>query len=168
MNSILKRFLLVSSFYLLAPTAGAFDLGESLSSGAEALSTANEVSGEAQTLVGQLQGQLGVTETQAAGGTSALMQLAQSQLGDSAMSSLTDQVTGLSGLMGGGAEGGLTNSLLSGISSMDGVQQAFSALGMDSGMIQQFAPMVLDFLKNQGIGSGLLESLGALWSPAAA
>lgn len=166
MNAIFKRFLLVSSLYLLAPTAGAFDVGEALSSGADALSTATEVSGEASSLIDQLQGQLGVTETQAVGGTSALLQLAQNQLGGSAMNSLTSQVSGLGGLLGGGAGGGLTDSLLSGISSMDGVEQAFSALGLNSGMVQQFAPLVLDFLKGQGVGAGLLGSLGALWAPA--
>lgn len=163
MNSTLKRFLLVSSLYLLAPTAGAFDLAGALSGGSDALSSAADVSGEAQSLVGQLQSQLGVTETQAMGGTSALLQLAQDQLGGSAMTSLTDQVSGLDALLGGGANGGL----LSGISSMEGVQQAFSVLGLDSGMVQQFAPVVLDFLKNQGVGSSLLSSLGSLWSPAA-
>lgn len=166
MNSILTRFLLVSSLYLLAPTAGAFDLGATLSAGSDALSATTAVSGEAQTLIGQLQGDLGVTESQAIGGTSALLQLAQNNLGAETMTGLTDQVSGLSGLLGGSTGGGLGNSLLSGITSMDGVTQAFQALGLDAGMVQQFAPMVLDFLANQGVASSLLGSLGSLWSPA--
>ncbi|SFL85430.1 DUF2780 domain-containing protein [Marinobacter zhejiangensis] len=164
MSTILKRFLLVSSFYLLAPAANAFDLTNTLSAGAEALTPTAETSGQAQVLVGALQEQLGVTDSQAVGGTSALLQLAQNQLGDEAMAGLGQQVPGLDSLMGGG---GMASSLLSGISSMDGVQQAFSALGLDSGMVQQFVPLVLGFLEQQGVGSELLSSLGGLWSPAA-
>ena len=36
------------------------------------------------------------------------------------------------------------------MTSMDGVQTAFSALGMDAGMIQQFVPIVMGFLGNRG------------------
>lgn len=161
MNAILKQFLLVSSIYLLSPTVDAFSLDDALSGGNEALASATEVSGEAQQLVGQLQNQLGVTETQAVGGTSALLQLAKNQLGADTMSSLTNKTSGLSGLMGGGSS--LSESLLSRISSMDGVQSAFSALGMDSAMIQQFVPIVMGFLGDQGVGSSVLGSLQSLW-----
>ncbi|KAA1176099.1 DUF2780 domain-containing protein [Marinobacter salinexigens] len=164
MNSILKQFLLVSSIYLLAPSAGAFSLNDAISSGTQALSTTTEATGEAQQLVGSLQDQLGVTETQAIGGTGALLQLAQNQLGTDTMSTLTDKATGLSSLMGGGSS--LSDSLLSNISSMDGVQSAFSALGMDSAMIQQFVPVIMSFLGDQGIGSSLLGQLQGLWTPA--
>lgn len=166
MNSILKRFLLISSFYLLAPAASAFDFSESLKVGTDALSATSQVSGDAQLLMGQLQGELGVSESQAIGGTSALLQLAQNNLGADAMSGLTDQVSGLSGLLGGSSDTGLGNSLLAGITSMEGVEQAFRAIGLDAAMVQQFAPMMLDFLTNQGVASGLLSSLGSLWSPA--
>lgn len=164
MNAILKQFLLVSSIYLLAPTAGAFSLNDSLSSGTEALSSTKEVSGEAQQLLGQLEGQLDITETQAAGGTGALLQLAKNNLGSSAISALTNKAPGVSSLLG--ADNSLTGGLLSNISSMDGVQSAFSALGMDSGMIQQFVPIIMGFLGDQGVGSSLLGNLQSLWSPA--
>lgn len=167
MSSILKRFLLVSSFYLLAPTAGALDLEEAMSSGAQALSSAAEVSGEAQSLIGQLQDQLGVTETQAVGGTGALLRMAQNQLGESIMNGVTSEVSGLSGLLGKGGDGSLTGALLSNISSLDGVQQAFGTMGLDAGMVQQFVPIVLGFLGNQGVGSELLGQLGSLWTPSA-
>jgi len=45
------------------------------------------------------------------------------------------------------------------------VQSAFTALGMDSGMIQQFVPVIMSFLENQGIGSSLLGQLQGLWTP---
>lgn len=164
MNAILKQFLLVSSIYLLAPTVDAFSLNDALSGETEALSSATEVSGEAQQLVGQLQNQLGVTETQAVGGTSALLQLAKNQLGADTISNLTGKTSGLSNLLGGGSS--LSESLLSKVSSMDDVQSAFSALGMDSAMIQQFVPIVMSFLGDQGVGSSVLGSLQSLWSPA--
>ncbi len=164
MNAILKKFLFVSSIYLLAPTAGAFSLNDSISSGTQALSSSTEVSGEAQQLLGQLQDQLGVTETQAIGGTGALLQLAKSGLGTDSLGALTGKAPGISSLLGGGNS--LSASLLSNISSMSGVQSAFSALGMDSAMIQQFVPIVMGFLGDQGAGSSLLGQLQNLWTPA--
>lgn len=164
MNAILKQFLFVSSIYLLAPTAGAFSLNDALSSGTQALSSAKEVSGESQQLVGQLEDQLGITETQAMGGTGALLQLAKNEFGSNTMSTLTNKSSGLSGLLGG--DSGLSGSLLSNISSMNEVQSAFSALGMDSAMIQQFVPIIMGFLGDQGVGSSLLGQLQSLWTPA--
>ncbi|MDP4547124.1 DUF2780 domain-containing protein [Marinobacter sp. MDS2] len=166
MNAILKQFLLVSSIYLLAPNASAFGLNDALNTGAMALSPTTEVSGEAQQLVGQLTNQLGVTQAQAVGGTGALLQLAQNQLGQDAINNLSGETSGLSSLLGGGSGGGLAEGLLSNISSMEGVQSAFSALGMDAAMVQQFVPVVLGFLGNQGIGSSLLGQLQGLWAPA--
>ncbi|MBJ6137082.1 DUF2780 domain-containing protein [Marinobacter litoralis] len=164
MNAILKQFLLVSSIYLLTPNASAFGLNDALNTGAMALSPTTEVSGEAQQLVGQLTNQLGVTQAQAVGGTGALLQLAQNQLGQDAINNLSSETSGLSSLLGGG--GGLAEGLLSNISSMEGVQSAFAALGMDVAMVQQFVPVVLGFLGNQGIGSSLLGQLQGLWAPA--
>lgn len=165
MNAILKKFLFVSSIYLLAPTAGALSLGDALSSGTQALSSTTEVSGEAKQLVGKLQNQLGVSETQAVGGTGALLQLARNQLGTDTMNNMISEAPGLSNLLGGGSS--LSESLLSNISSIDEVQSAFSALGMDSAMIQQFVPIMLGFLGEQGVGSSLLGQLQSLWMPVA-
>jgi len=164
MNAIIKQFLFVSSIYLLAPTAGAFSLNDTLSGGAQALSSATEVNGEAQQLVGTLQDQLGITETQAVGGTGALLQLAKNELGSGTMGALTSNASGLSGLLGGNSGPG--ESLFSSISSMSGVQSAFSALGMDNAMIQQFVPIIMGFLGEQGVGSSLLGQLQGLWAPA--
>jgi len=164
MNAILKKFLFVSSIYLLAPAAGAFSLDNALSNGTQALTSTTEVTGEAQQLMGLLENQLGVTETQAMGGTGALLQLAKSQLGSDTISSLTSNASGLSSLLGG--DNSLTGSMLSNISSMTEVTSAFSALGMDSSMIQQFVPIVMSFLGDQGVGSSLLGQLQSLWTPA--
>lgn len=167
MSTILKRFLIVSSLYLLAPSAGALDLGTKLNTGALNLPQQSvKVSGEAQQLVSTLQDQLGVTKTQAAGGTGALLQLAQSQLSGGSFGQVTDSVSGLSGLLGGGSgdSNSLLSSALSNVSSMDGVEKAFSALGLQSGAVEQFAPIVLGFLKEQGLGADLIGNLSSLWA----
>lgn len=164
MNAILKKFLFVSSIYLLAPTAGAFSLNDPLSREALALFSTTEASSDTQQLLGQLKGQLGVTDAQAFGGTGALLQLAQNQLGAGAASSLASEASGLSGLLGGGS--GLSKNLLSDISSMSEVQSTFSALGMNSAMIQQFVPIVISFLGEQGVSTLLLGQLQSLWAPA--
>lgn len=158
MNPILRQFLFVSSIYLLAPAASAFGLNDALSAGSQALSPTTENSGEAAQLLEQLEDQLGITSAQAAGGTGALLQLAGSQLGTDAVSTLTGSTSGLSGLVGG------NSSLLSGISSMSGVESAFSALGMDSAMISQFVPVIMSFLGGQGVDTSLLGQLQGLWT----
>lgn len=164
MNAILKQFLLVSSIYLFTPAVDAFSLNDSLSKSSAALTSATQVKGETQQLVGQLQNQLGVTQSQAVGGTGAMLQLAKNQLGAGTISNLTEKATGLSSLMSGGSS--LSKSLISNISTMDGVQSAFSALGMDPAMIQQFLPIILGFLGDQGVGSSMLGKLQGLWTPA--
>jgi len=37
-------------------------------------------------------------------------------------------------------------------------------LGMDTGMIGQFAPLILQYLGQQGIAGSLLQNLGSLWT----
>lgn len=164
MSTTLKQFLLVSSIYLFTPAVDAFNLNDSLTKGSAALSSATQVKGETQQLIGQLQSQLGVTQSQAAGGTGAMLQLAKNQLGADTMSRLSGKATGLASLLGGDSD--LSKGLLSNISSLSGVQSAFSALGMDPAMIQQFLPIVLGFLGEQGVGSSLLGQLQGLWTPA--
>lgn len=39
----------------------------------------------------------------------------------------------------------------------------FSALDMDSGMIGQFAPVILQYLGQQGVGSSLLQNISSIW-----
>jgi hypothetical protein len=41
---------------------------------------------------------------------------------------------------------------------------AFKALGLDTGMIGQFAPLILQYLGQQGIAGSLLQNLGNLWA----
>ncbi|ASK35876.1 hypothetical protein CEK62_16535 [Alcanivorax sp. N3-2A] len=128
-----------------------------------------KVAGDTASLVSQLTDQLGVTKTQAAGGTAALLSMAKSNLSGNQFSGITDQVSGLTGLLGSGESsgGGLASSILGNVQSLKGVQSAFSALGMSPDMIGQFAPVILKFMGSEGVAGNLLGSLQSLWAPAA-
>jgi hypothetical protein len=71
---------------------------------------------------------------------------------------------GLSGLLSGspGKSTGL-DSALDNVKNTNDLNNAFTALGMDSGMIGQFAPILLQYLGQQGVGGSLLNSLGGIW-----
>lgn len=127
------------------------------------------VSGEAKTLVDSLSQDLGVSTTQAAGGAGALLAMAQSNLSPDQFSGILGKVPGLDSLLGGGGGegGGALSSMLGKVSGMDGVKQAFGALGMSPDMIGQFAPKMLDFLGGKGVGGTALNALKGLWGGAA-
>jgi len=182
---------LVSSLAVLAAlslatgSATAFNLGEA----ARAVSgitgndaTQNSSQGQALNLIGQLDG-LDVTPTQALGGSGALLQLAKQQLSSNDYAQLAKSVPGIDKLTGDsgldqlsqlGALTGLlgqsdtsvnaqTAAVVDNVQSLGDVNQAFSALGMDAGMVSQFAPILLQYLGGQGVGGSLLQSLGSIW-----
>ncbi|MEK1844857.1 MAG: DUF2780 domain-containing protein, partial [Pseudomonas sp.] len=108
-------------------------------------------------LLTTLGSQLNVTAEQAVGGAGAMLGLARNQLsgqdftelsknvpgldqiaGNSALSGLS----GLGGLLGGGVDKNpLLNGLLGNVKDTKDLNNAFSALGMDTGMIGLFAPV---------------------------
>ncbi|MBY7692497.1 DUF2780 domain-containing protein [Vibrio parahaemolyticus] len=112
---------------------------------------------ESSPLTELLTSQLPVSTEQAAGGSSALIALAQSQLSQQNSTELQSLVPGLSNLKG-------AQSLLGNIESLSAVQSAFNALGLDPSMISQFAPVILGYLNEQGASEGLLKSLSGLWT----
>ncbi len=63
------------------------------------------------------------------------------------------------GQSGGSKTSGL-DGLLGNVKNTSDLNTAFSALGMDSGMIGQFAPVILQYLGGQGANSSLLGKLG--------
>lgn len=115
------------------------------------------LSTESSPLTELLTSQLPVSTEQAAGGSSALLALAQSQLSGENSSELESLILGLSSLSG-------TQSLLGNVESLSAVQSAFDTLGLDASMISQFAPVILQYLSEQGASTGLLDSLTGLWS----
>jgi hypothetical protein len=130
-------------------------------------------------LLNTLGSQLNVTPEQAIGGAGAMLGLARNQLSGQDFSELSknlpglDQIagnsaisglSGLGGLLGGGADKNpLLTGLLGNVKDTKDLNNAFSALGMDTGMIGMFAPVILQYLGQQGVAGSLLQNLGGIW-----
>lgn len=128
-----------------------------LKSLSDAVSSTQEGANQASGLMTSLTEQLGISQAQAAGGTSALMALASSALSDDNAALLEGIIPSTSG-----PAGGLAASLMGSISSMDGVTAAFSKLGLDPALISQFTPILMSYVGSNG-GSDLLGQLGSIW-----
>ena len=112
-------------------------------------------------LIQQLVSSLGVNETAAKRGAGLIFQLAQSKLSTSEFSKVSGAIpnindmiqaapkdTGILGGLGQLASGfGGSASQLGTLASLAG---GFSKLGMDSGMIGKFLPIILSFVGNKG------------------
>jgi hypothetical protein len=167
--SIVKTTLTLSLLLAGAPSYAAFNLNtvkdaasaidtSALSKLATGTATTTPASTEASaSIVSSLTSALNVTPTQATGGVGSLLALASSSLPTDQATELTSLVPGLSSLQ----------SSIPGLSALsdnkDGVSSVFSQLGMDSSMISQFTPLILEYLTGQGASSELLSSLGTLW-----
>lgn len=110
-------------------------------------------------LLTQITSQLPVSQTQAAGGVDSLLALAQNQLSDSNSSELETLLPGLNQLTSLSE----SSSAIAKIADMEAVNNVFNKLGLDSSMVAQFAPLVLQYLTSQGASSDLLGSLSSLW-----
>jgi hypothetical protein len=110
-------------------------------------------------LIDEIVKNLGINEDQAKGGTGLLLKMAKDKLGADEFSEVenaipeTDDVIRSAPESGGiaGALGGIASSLgaekLGNIASLSG---GFSKLGLDSGMIGKFAPIILSFVQSKG------------------
>ena len=119
---------------------------------------------------------LGITKEQAKGGSGALFQNAKDNLSADDFQKVSDAVPDMdeyltaapdvktkSGL--GGALGSSLSSLGGGAAkagSMLDLTSAFSKLGMDSGTLGKFVPVVLDFVQSKG-GESVAGLLKGLW-----
>ena len=104
-----------------------------------------------------------------------MLGLAKNQLSSNDYSELAKSVPGIDMLSGGGELGALAGLLgssgkaagldnaLGNVKDTKDLNNAFSALGMDSGMIGLFTPVLLQYLGQQGVGGTLLSSLGSIW-----
>ncbi len=110
-------------------------------------------------LLTQITSQLPVSQTQAAGGVGSLLALAQNQLSDSNSSELETLLPGLNQLTSLSE----SSSAIAKIADMEAVNNVFNKLGLDSSMVSQFAPLVLQYLTSLGASSDLLGSLSSLW-----
>ncbi len=114
-------------------------------------------------LLSSISSQLGVSETQAAGGTGALFNYAKSNLGGSDFASITSALPGVTELMSvaPSSSTGSSSLLDQGASLLDGgsgqsagglmsLASTFTELGMSSDMINQFVPIILDYAEREG------------------
>jgi hypothetical protein len=79
--------------------------------------------------------------------------------GTSALGSLG----GLGGALGSAGGNSAISGALGNVQSMGDVNNAFSALGMDSSMVGQFVPVILQYLGQQGAGGSALSALSGVW-----
>ncbi len=120
-------------------------------------------------LVDLLTKDLGVQEDQAAGGAGLLFKLAKEKLGDTDFSQVAQHVPNVNDMIesapesGGvmGKLGGLASALGGGgseLGNLAGLASGFSKLGLDTGMITKFIPVILSFVESKGGGAvrGLL------------
>lgn len=159
-----------------APTLAA-DSNSLLKAGTSLLSsatTAETTTPAAQAgLIETLVGQLGVTEQQASGGAGALLGLAKGKMSAQDSSALSAAIPDLDKLLASAPSltgSSTSNNLLgqassllgdnSSVSALSALTPAFEALGLDAGMVQQFLPIVLNFVGQQG-GEGLMSAVQA-------
>jgi hypothetical protein len=101
---------------------------------------------------------LGVTEDQATGGSGAVFREAKNNMSSGDFSQLLKAVPGIDSLMsaapqGGGLTGKAT-SLLGGstgsATGMANLADSFSKLGLAPDMVNQFVPIIMDFVQSEG------------------
>ena len=148
--------------------------------GGKSKAAAAAPSSETADLQSRRTSQLNITPEQAIGGTGAMLGLAKNKLSGNDYSQLGNSVPGLDQLSGNNALGSLgalsgmlgqaggsktsgLDGLLGNVKSTNDLNTAFGALGMDSGMIRQFAPVILQFLGCQGANESLLGKLAQAW-----
>ena len=94
-------------------------------------------------LVGLLTSQLGVSKQQALGGAGAIFSVAQDNMSATDFTALSQSVPGIGRMLSAVPDTG-------GSGGDDLIGTAFNALGMESGMVRQFMPIILGYVQNQG------------------
>lgn len=144
--------------------------GQALQQSQQAVNAAQTV--QAGSLTELLMQRTGVTATQAQGGAGALFQIAKSKMQADSFAQLEQSVPGMQGMLGAAVpalsqQGGLAERLssLAGASggtagSLISVVSAFQQQGMSPAMVQQFIPVVIEYVKARG-NSALVDTLNA-------
>jgi hypothetical protein len=180
----MKAFTLATLMTLAASPVFAFNLSDVAN--AVSATQSQPQTGQVQApaaqanLLNSLGSELKITPEQAIGGAGAMLGLARNNLSGDDYGQLTQAVPGLDLLSGNSAMGGLSglgqllgngknesplgNALGGEVQNRNDLDNAFKALGMDTGMIGQFAPLILQYLGQQGIAGSLLQNLGSLWA----
>ena len=113
-------------------------------------------------LIEQLINELGVQQNQAEGGIGLLLNMAREKLEEGDFSQITDTIPGASDLMDKapqtgagvmGAIGGIASAFggnVEGLGNLASLASGFSQLGLDTGMIGKFVPILLSFVQDKG------------------
>lgn len=113
-------------------------------------------------LVSLLTQQLGVTENQAQGGAGSIFNFAKEKLSPPDFAQVSNSVPDMNGLLDaapkkensmGGMLGGATSMFGGSGSSLEGLASlasSFSQLGLSPDMVNQFVPVILDYVKTNG------------------
>lgn len=112
-------------------------------------------------LLQQLVEKLGVTDSQASGGTGLILQMAKEHLDGADFSKIAEYIPGAESLIAAAPseEGEGVMGMLGGIASklgadklgdLAGLASGFSKLDLDGGMIQKFISIITDYLKENG------------------
>lgn len=143
--------------------------GQALQQGQQAVNAAQTL--QPGSLAELLVQRTGVTGAQAQGGAGALFQVAKNAMPADSFAQLEQSVPGMQGMLGAapapsqlgglagqlgsiaGASGGTAGTLIS-------VVSAFQQQGMSPAMVQQFIPVVIDYVKAHG-NEALVNSLSA-------
>jgi hypothetical protein len=123
-------------------TASAFDFGSAMQTVApvtQALTPIVDTKLTSNPLIKNITSTLGVTPTQAVGGTAVLINDAKSKMKPTDFTALTKQVPQAKSLLSAAPAGLLATGT---------VGSQFSALGMDASMVDKFSPLVLQYLQD--------------------
>lgn len=118
-------------------------------------------------LIQTLVSQLGVTDNQARGGAGLLFKMARERLAGDNFAQVASAIPDVSGLIGaapadGGGMAGLLGKTLGGkAGDLATLASGFGKLGLDVGMLQKFAPVILGYLQQHGAAGavGALQKL---------
>ncbi|MDD5717707.1 MAG: DUF2780 domain-containing protein [Sulfuricurvum sp.] len=136
------RSFALASLLLLISNANAFDFGSVMQTVAPVTQVLTPVVDEKLTsnpLIKNITSTLGVTPTQAVGGTAAIINDAKGNMKPADFTTLTKQVPQAKTLLSAAPAGML---------GVGDVTSQFSFLGMDASMIEKFSPMVLQYLQD--------------------
>lgn len=138
-------------------SASAFDFSSFMQSVAPVATAVAPVADNAlvsNPLIKNITTTLGVTPTQAIGGTAAVLNDAKGKMKPADFATLTKQVPQVKTLLAAAPEGMLA---------LGNTESQFSMLGMDASMITKFTPLVLDYLQS-GAAPGMDKILSTVFA----
>lgn len=102
---------------------------------------------------------LGISGIQAAGGAGAMLAMASQSLPQNQSNELLKMIPQMNSLTSM-----LPSNLIGNLGSIASVDKAFESLGLNTSMIQQFAPIIVNYLSSQGSSNVLTSALQKLWA----